>query len=356
MGKLKFYRDEPLFGLDIGHASLKAMQVEAVPDKPMFVKGYGISSFDASAIQNGVIIKPDVIAASMHELFENKIVGSITSRRVACSLPTSYTFSRPMKIPPLDHEAILEAIHLEAEQYIPIPINNLYIDYEISRQDAQGIELLLVAASKNIVDSYHKTLDALQLEPVAFEPSINAASRLLQMRGVSNEEPAVIVDIGSASTDIAVFDKTLLVASAVNGGGDNITGLIADNLHLSYQQAAELKNEFGISYNERQQRIVDAIRPTLEALTREIQKSIRYYSERAAQSGRHISQVITVGGGSVMPGLNQYLSKALRLPVQSLDPWQKVSFGSLPIPVEADRAMYIIAAGEALVNPAEVLA
>jgi type IV pilus assembly protein PilM len=355
MGTVKFYKDEPLFGLDIGHANLKALQAEKNPDGSARISGYGISDFDSSAIQNGVIIKPDVIAQAMHELFEKNLTGTITSRRVACSLPTSRTFSRPMKIPVMDHEAILEAVHLEAEQYIPIPISNLYLDYEVTRQDEKEMEILLVAASKNIVDSYHKTLEALQLEPVAFEPSINAASRLVQLQGISSQEPAIIVDIGSITSDIAVYDKTLLVSTAVGIGGDNMTELISKDLHLTRQQAAELKDEYGISYSDKQQRIVDAIKPALESLVHEIQKSIRYYSERAAKSDRKITQVVTVGGGSVMPGLNQHLSLELRLPTQSLDPWQKMTFGQLPIPSDTDRAMFITAAGEALVDPNEAL-
>jgi type IV pilus assembly protein PilM len=355
MGNLKFYRDEPLFGLDIGHSSLKAMQISHLPDKPLEILGYGAAEFDARAIENGVIVKPELIAEAMHKLFEKSLAGTITSRRVACSLPTSRTFSRPMKIPLMDHDAILDAIHLEAEQYIPIPLNNLYLDYEITHQDANGIELLLVAVSKNIVDSYHRTLEALQLEPVAFEPTINAASRIVQMLGVSQSETAIILDIGTITSDIAVFDKTLLVASTVSTGGQNMTELIAQHLHLTPQQAADIKDEYGISYSERQQRVVDAIKPSLDILIDGIEKSIRYYSERAAKSSGDISQVITVGGGSVMPGFNQYLSKELRLPAQNLDPWQTIKFGNLPMPNEADRAGYIIAAGEALVNPAEAL-
>lgn len=355
MGTIRFYKDEPLFGLDIGHSSLKVMQFEKSAGGSIKVLGYGISTFDPSAIQNGVIIKPEVIASAMHELFEKKMSGAVTSRRVACALPTSRTFSRPMKVPQMDRQEVMEAVRLEAEQYIPIPINNLYLDYEITRQDEKEIELLLVAASKNIVDSYHKTLESLKLEPVAFEPSINAASRLIQMQGLPNQEPAVLVDIGSVATDIAVFDKTLLVSTAVNTGGDNITQLIAKSLHLSDEQATELKNKYGIAYSDRQQRIVDAIRPVLESLVHEVQKSIRFYSERAAQSGGKITHVITVGGGSVMPGLNQHLSLELRLPTQSLDPWQKMTFGSLTPLDEIDRAMFITAAGEALVDPSEAL-
>jgi len=356
MGNLKFYRDEPLFGLDIGYSSMKAMQIESAPGKPLTVIGYGTSTFEPAAIENGVIVKPHLIAEAMHNLFEKSLTGAITSRRVACALPTSRTFSRPMKLPPMDHEAITEAIHLEAEQYIPIPLTNLYLDYEITHQDPQGIELLLVAASKSIIDSYHKTFEALELEPVVFEPSINAASRIVQMEGVSGSEPAIIVDVGSSTTDIAVFDKTLLVASTINDGGENITDQICQGLHLTRQQAIDLKNEYGISYSERQQRIIDAIKPSLETLTEGIQKSIRYYAERASNKmGGQISQIIMVGGGSVMPGLSQYLSKELRLPTHILDPWQKIQFGHLAMPSEADRAIFTIAAGEAIVNPAEAL-
>src|SRR4051812_189812 len=102
MGNLKFYTNEPLFGLDIGHSTLKAMQIDRQPGGKLSVLGYGISEFKSAAIQNGVIVEPEAIALAMHDLFEKNMVGEITSRRVACTLPTSRTFSRPMKTPVLD--------------------------------------------------------------------------------------------------------------------------------------------------------------------------------------------------------------------------------------------------------------
>lgn len=349
-----FYRDKPLFGLDIGHASLKIMQINKPSAHQSVILGYGISDFAPEAIQNGEIVKPEIIANAAHELFEKKLVGTISSRRVACSLPTAHTFSRLIKIPVMDHHDILEAIHLEAEQYIPIPLDSLYIDYEISQQDSSGIELLLVATPKKIVDSYLNVLQALSLEPVAFEPNMSAASRLLKLVGNLSSEPSILIDLGSVTTDIAIYDKTLLVASTVNAGGDTMTNLMASSMHLTLPQAVELKGQFGISYSDKQQRIMDAIKPQLQTLIHEIEKSIRYHSERAAKSGNKISQIITVGGGAVLPGLNQYLSRELRLPTQTLDPWQKISFDSLPVPTESERSIYITAAGEAMLNPAEV--
>lgn len=354
MGSLKFYHDEPLFGLDIGHSSLKAMQIETAPGKKPTVTGYGISYFNPVAVQNGVISQPEVIATAMHELFNKKLVGVINSRRVACTLPTAYTFSHPMKIPPMAKDKIIEAVHLEAEQYIPIPIEGLYIDYEITSQNAQGMELLLVASSKKIVDSYLNLLQSLDLEPVAFEPSINASSRLLKNVGGNVNEPSILVDMGSVATDIAIFDKTLIVSSTVSGGGDTFTTAISNAFHMSSEQAAQIKNQFGIAFSDRQQRIIDAVKPQLDGLIREIQKSLRFYSERAGSSDRKISRIVTIGGGAVMPGFNQYISKALRLPAESLDPWQAISFGGLTMPDNVDLSMYITVAGEATLSPAEI--
>ncbi len=351
--KIKFYRDKPLFGLDIGHASLKAMQIDHAPGHQPIVLGYGSSYFAPEAVQNGEITNPKTVADALHQLFEKNTVGSISSQRVACALPTSHTFSRPMKIPPMEHSAIREAIQLEAEQYIPMPINNLYLDYEIARQDAQGIELLLVAAPRKIVDSYLRLLESLNLEPLAFEPSINAASRLLHLTGESGSEPTIVLDIGAVTSDIAIYDKTLLVVSTVNAGGDTITNLIAKEFHMSYSQAAALKDQFGISYSDKQQRIIDAVKPQLDILVHEIQKSLRYYGERATPSGHKISQIVTVGGGAVMPGLNHYLTKELQLPTKHLEPWQTISFGKLAVPPESDRSMYLTVAGEAILDPAE---
>jgi type IV pilus assembly protein PilM len=356
MGNLKFYHDEPLFGLDIGHSSLKAMQIEAQPGKAPRVTGYGIGLFEAAAIQNGVIVKPEAIANAVHELFEKRMVGKIAGQRVACALPTTHTFSRPMTVPAVNKREIEEAINLEAEQYIPIPLNSLYLDYEVLSQNQQNTEVLVVAASKNIVDSYYKVLDMLELQPIVFEPSINAASRLLKMNGDLKSEPAIIIDFGSVTTDIAVFDKTLLVASTINSGSDNITQLISKSMKLTLKQADELKGQYGIAFSDRQQRIMDAVRPQLENMIREIQKSIRFYAERAAKSGGKITQIVTVGGGAVMPGLSQYLAMELRLNVHNLEPWQSFDFGELPLLPEIDRAIYITAAGEAVLSPHEVLA
>jgi len=109
--RLSFHRELPLFGLDIGHSSLKIMQLQRQAGKKPKVLGYGVSNYyPQSAITNGVIVNFEVLAHTMRELFSDRLIGNITSKRVACSVPTSHTFSRPMTLPPMDKQQIEEAV------------------------------------------------------------------------------------------------------------------------------------------------------------------------------------------------------------------------------------------------------
>ena len=351
--KLNFYRDEPLFGLDIGNSSLKVMQLSSDKTKVPKVLGYGVSGFyPAKCFDDGVIINKKGIGEAFLDLFDRQLVGSITTKRVACTVPSSHTFSRPMKLPAMEKDELSEAVRLEVEQYIPVPIDSLYLDYEISRSSPKEIELLTVAIPKKVIDSYVGFLQTMGLEPVALEPTMNALSRLFSLADPSHDQPSVMVDFGSIATDLAVFDQSMFVNSTVTAGSDTLVNLIAKRLGLTAEKARGLKNEKGI--NDKSSEILDIIKPILDDLVREIQKIIRYYNERSTPAHRTISQVVLMGGGSTMPGLGPYLSRALGMPARMLDPWLRLDFGDLPRLDELDRSMYLTVAGEAILKPREI--
>jgi type IV pilus assembly protein PilM len=356
MGSQNFYRDEPLFGLDIGHSSIKVMQLELASGSAPKVLGYGMAKFPPQAVLNGVISNFEQMSKAMYGLFKDELHGSIYTRRVACSLPTSHTYSRLMRIPEMPDNDIAEAIKLEAEQYIPMPIANLYIDYDVSTRDASGIELLMVATPKTIVDSYLQLFKALELEPVALEPSVNATSRLFSIADAAHTEPSILIDFGSVATDVAVFDKTMIVNSTLSGGSEMMTKLIAQRLNIDEQEAYEMKSKYGIGASENQHHVAEAVAPMLDALVKEVRKIMRYYNERVGQSDRNIAHIITSGGGATMPGIDEYLSKALGLPAKTLDPWQNLNFGHLKKPAHLEQSAYITVAGEAILSPKEVFA
>jgi type IV pilus assembly protein PilM len=354
---LSLRRSEPLFGLDIGRSSMKVMQLEAGTGKSKSpaVIGWGNSyRYPVTAMNNGVIVDYKALSDAMHNLFEKRLSGLITTRKVACTVPMSYSFSRPLKLPVMEAEDLEEAVHLEAEQYIPVSSENLYIDYEIVRRDAKNIELLVVATPKKIIDSYMKFLEAMGLEPMALEPTMNATARVFGLADPAHDKPTVLVDFGANAIDIAVYDRTIFVNSTVEGGSDTMINSIAKRLKVEREEAFRLKNEEGIDFSGHLRDIGTAVKPTLDNLVRETHKIIRFYNERIAADGRKISQAITTGGGANMPGLNEYISKELKVPVRMLDPWQKIDFGRLKPPDELERSMFITVAGEAILDVSEV--
>ena len=80
---------------------------------------------------------------------------------------------------------------------------------------------------------------------------------------------------------------------------------------------------------------------------------VRYYEERTG-AGRKIDQVVTMGGGANMPGLADYLTNSLRLPVRICDPWEDLDFHKLQPPTASEKSMYVTAFGMALIKPKEI--
>lgn len=352
MSNIYFYHDKPVFGLDLGSSNIKVMQIEKDGHKHT-VTGYGSIDFDRTAVgHNGVIIDPERIAQAAYELFEHSLVGEITTRRVAIAIPASRTFNRNMRLPKMKKQEIKDAVRLEAEQYIPVPLDELYLDYEIIHQDKDGLELQVVAVPIKIVDSYLTLSRLLGLETVTMETTISASSRLF-VQAEPSELPTVLIDMGGLSSDITIYDNALIVTSTVPGGGQIFTECIGARLGVNQQEATIIKTKYGLGYSKKQSEITEALNPVLLQLGKEIRRMIRYYEERA-NTNRKIGQVVTMGGGASMPGLSEYLTSMLRLPVRMCDPWQHLDFGKLKRPIATDKSMYVTGAGLALIKPKDI--
>lgn len=348
-----FFEDKPLFGLDIGRNMLRVAQLDLGHKMPR-LKGYGAVTFDPSAIVDGVIVKPEIVSKAALGMFKKTLIGDISTSRVAASLPASHAFTRAMQLPKISPEDIAEAVQAEAEQYIPGHAENLYLDYSIVREDEDGIEAFIVAMPKKIVDSYLVLTRMLGLEAILFDTSIGASARLFSLDPQSTM-PTLLIDFGTDSTDITVFNHGIVVLGTAAFGGDDITRAISQKLNISISEALILKSRYGLSASSAQSQMLDALEPALDLLTKEIRRTIRYYEQRYIKE-LPIAQVVTMGGGANMPGLTDYLTDHLRLSTRTFDPAPYINFGHLKHFYTADRASYVTAAGLALTNPAEIFA
>ena len=351
--------DKPIFGLDVGHGSLKVMQIEAAPkgrgkQRAPRITGYGVAGFDSSAIDNGVIVKPEIIAEALFNLFKGQLIGDVSARRVAIAIPTYRSFSRSMQLPKLSARELDDAVRLEAEQYISVPLSDLYLDFAITRKGAEADDYLAIAVPKEIVDSYLALARMVGLEVMLVETTMAADSRLFA-HDRYNDIASVIIDFGSLTADVSIFYRNMLVTSTVPAGGLVFTNNIKDGLGVTLAEAGIIKTKYGLSVSKKQAEIAAALEPTLQQLTKEIRRMIRYHEEHYAGE-KAIGQVIMLGGGANMPGMSEYLTNSLRLPVRVHDPWEYLDYSGLQAPNRADKLMFATVAGLSLANPKEIFA
>ncbi len=341
-----FFRDRPLFGLDIGTGTMRLFQVDH-KGQDLVVTAYGAANFDVNHTKNGVITEPQAVANSYRQMLTSNTRGKVSTTRVAMSLPAKRTYSRAISLPKLAPKQLESAIYLEAEQYIPFSINSLYLDYTVINQTESEIEVFMVATPKTIIDSYLELAKILKIEPVLIETSIDAAARLFSKTDFG-DQPSVLVDFGQESVDITIVDKTIIATGTVGGGSNDFTSKISQQLGVSHQEAHHIKNTYGLQASNKQDAITMALNPQLELLYKEIRRMIRYYSERSNGS-KQIKQIVIMGNGASLPGLASKMTEVLRLPVQLSDPWQifKYSRGLSPIPSQAEGS-FITSAGLAI--------
>lgn len=349
-----FYKPKALFGFDIGHSAIKIVQLANGHGKDVHVLGYGFNTFNEQSIKDGIIIDYDSLASSAHSLLTQLLVGSVITDNVAISIPAARSFTRILTLPYMEKNELDQAVQLEAEQYIPVAVEQLYIDYKINKimtngkENEKEVELVMVAAPRKIVDSYLKLFDILGLDVALIETSLAANARAYT-RVHKTRNPILLVDFGSRSSDINIFDGALRVAGTVDGGGDSITDAIARNFKVTTRQAYILKTRYGLKAGPKQKEMESAISPILDNVIKEILKMFRYYKEREAKANE-IEAIVMSGGGANLPGLAEYLTNKTKIKAIVDNPWEKLNFGHLQQPHSLESTIYTTAIGLAFAS------
>jgi type IV pilus assembly protein PilM len=345
-----FYQDKPIIGLDISQTGIKVM---AVDSKKWLVLGYGSVDLDPAKVQKSLEAGDAYLADNISSLLHDKVIGQLPSDQTILSVPTSRTFSRMFTIPVKAESTLADAVEIEVDQYIPIPIGSLYVDYSITERTKDQLTVIMSAVPKTLVDSCLSAARTAGLQPIMVEPGINSVARVIE----SAEEghlPTLIVDIGPASTDIAVLDGgAIRISGGLGIGGNTFTLDIAKKLGVALENAHQLKVLNGLSAGPRRAKITAALTPSLQRIATEVRKVIRYYNERISDD-RKLEQMIIVGGGSNVPGIGDYFTNELVMPARVASPWQKLDFGKLPQPNKQFRPRYITVAGLASVDQKEI--
>lgn len=310
-------------GLDIGSSSVRLVQLTPAKENRFTLLSYG-------EIAIPVAVGPDQAEADakMTEAIKKLLAETkVTSRRVVVGLPESQVYTRVIEMPVLAEPDLTQAIHWQAEQYIPVPLSDVVLKHQVLSQNENGkMSVLLLAAPNNLLNRYTFFLSQAGLETMAIETEILAVARAIV--GLDAPSPAtLLVNIGSASTTLAIVsDGNLILTQSVPTGGEAITRTISSNLGLEFNQAEQYKKAYGLDATKIEGKVATTIKPVINLIVAEVKRALAYFDTRG--EGKAIKRVVLSGGSAGLPDLVPYLSLSLNLEVQLGDPLSAVVFTS----------------------------
>ncbi len=306
-------------GLDIGSYSIKLIELARDGDRVGLVAA-GSVPMPPKAMSSSISADTEAVAVAIRQLMKD--TGTKT-RSVTIALPESKVFTRVIEVPQLSQRELSSAIKWEAEQYIPLPLDQVNVDYTVLREakdtGTNKMEVLLVAAPKSLVDRYLTIAELADLTTIGAETEIIATSRAVA-RSLPNVKTVMVVSLGAQTTDIAVLKGGVLAFTrSVGSGGQAITRAIAQSLDFSVSQAEEYKRTYGLAKDKLEGKIMLAAKPIMDTIVSEMKRSVVFFEEK--YKDLHVETILLTGGTARVPGMVVYLAEALNLEVQLANPW-----------------------------------
>lgn len=288
--------------------------------------------------------------------------GRLDSPYVVFSVPEAKSFVRVISVPKMTEQEALEAVPFEAEQYIPMSSDQVYLDFKIlpPRQNAEAdkMKVIICATPKTLVDAYVGVIKLAGLKPVAIEVESEAVARALVDKKFDSE-PTLVLDMDTFHTSLIIYDfGTLQFTSSLPVAGNSLTSQIAQKLTVSADEAEKMKRQVGLLSAKDGGKARESLVPLLNSLVEAIVNTINFYREHS-EGSREIRRILLCGGASKLRGLTEYLNQQInkneigkisRL-VQLGDPWVNVlqkPFVKVPPISKNDSAGFATVVGLAL--------
>jgi len=250
----------------------------------------------------------------------------MNTRNVAVGIPSQRVFTGVVDFDRLPPGELSKAIRYQADSLIPTPLEKSKIDWAVigdSPKDKTKVEVLLSSVENDFVEQRLDMLESIGLDVIAFEPDNLALTRALVAQ--DSMQPQMVIDIGSKNTDIVVtMNGAPRLTRAIPTGAESIIRSAAQNLNIDDKQARQFVFKFGLSRDKLEGRIYDAIIGTVDLLTGEIDKSIKFFQSRYVEMP--VSRIIVTGGASALPEFPLYLANKFAVEVEIGNAWRNVSF------------------------------
>jgi type IV pilus assembly protein PilM len=335
-------------GLDIGSTAVKAVQLRA-SKRGMQLVNFGIEPVPPQSIVDGSLMNASAISEAISNLFSQL---KIRQKDVALALAGHSVIIKKITVPQMTAEELDDQIHWEAEHHIPFAKDEVEIDYQIldARPAENQMEVLLVAAKKEIVSDYLDTVRDAQLNPVVVDVAAFALQNCYELNYGSPDQTIALLNVGASisSVNVIVGGHSAFTRD-VTIGGNAYTEEIQKQLGVGYEEAEAYKCGGTAGDEVIPQEVESILRQHADAMAGEFQRSFDFYLATTADG--QIDRIVLAGGSARVPALREAIERRARIPVDIIDPFQNIVVDEAAFDMDYVRAqapMASVAVGLAL--------
>ena len=317
-----------LIGIDIGSHSIKIAEIEDTK-KGVILKNFGMIGLPQESVVEGSIREIEIVSAALKNLLNNL---KIKNKNVATSISGYSVIVKQITIPEKGEEDLEGSIQSEAEQYIPFDINDVNLDFQIlpseeeeteeeeTEEKEELMDVLLVAAKKDIVEEYISLFHLTELNPIVLDIDAFALQNAFEISDYEQSGCHALVHIGAQQLTINVIKGSNSIFTRDSAyGGSQITSEIQEKLNISYQEAEMIK--LGAKPIEENQRpiIEETFSLTVTKWAQEIKRALEFVATTFPDI--KVANILLSGGSSLIPGFSKYLGLETGLQIEMLNPF-----------------------------------
>lgn len=304
-------------GLDIGSYAVKVCELIET-GKGTRLQKLGSAKLPDGAVEDGVLQDPESVGGIIATLFKNL---KIKHTKVAISISGYSVIVKKITLSVMSEEALEKHILSEAEQYIPFDIDDVYLDFQdlkTNTVDSDRTDVMLVAAKKDVVNTYLTMLRNIGLKVVVVD--VDAFALENSYEHVKNlDENIALVDIGASKMSINIIAHgTSILARDVVLGSRLITEQIQATIDLEFDEAESVKVG-RIEPGDHQAVLEEIFVKTCTEWILEIKKALDFYASNHPDDS--INRLVLSGGGAKIEGLVRFLAEETGIKTELFNPF-----------------------------------
>ena len=319
---LPFSRRRDAVALDIGSSSIKLVHMSQTKHGWELLK-LGMAELPPEAIVDGSIIDSMTVTNTISELMKEN---SVRVKDVVSSLTGHSVIIKKVSFPAMTESELAESIQWEAEQYIPFPVSEVNIDFQILGADIEGrgqMDVMLVAVKKDVINDYNNVLNEAGLIPVVIDVDSFALENMMEINyPVTPGETVAVINVGSTITSISIIVSGLTIFTrSIPMGGNQFTEEVQRQLNVSFKDAESLK--VGRSDAEGDaDTLLMAIETISTSLAFEVKRSIDFFL--GGTQGAYVNKIYLSGGSAKVDGLQALIQDKTGIPVEMVYPFKNI--------------------------------